>query len=161
MRSRRLAAYAAALSAIPAPPVAHYAYGLDPNVTTGTGAKPSAYTYTDTQTVYLPDRGRNPMQRFQKAHETGHLFMNQVLTDGDRQYFSRLLHAPGQWGVGQGADDPAEVFADYYGAAASGINPAHGYSVPMYVNLGPKRMKRFERAMERLSRRHHLKPYKG
>lgn len=160
MRRRNVAAYAAALGFIPAPPVVNYVYGLDPSVTTGGGEKPAAYAYTDTQTVYLPDRDSNPISDFQRAHETGHLFADQVLSEGDRRYFSRLLHASGRWSVGQGADDPAEVFADYYGAAASGINPANGYSIPMYVNIGPKRMARFEKALARVAKRHNLKPYK-
>lgn len=65
--------------------------------------------------------------RFIRAHEIGHLFDAQLLTDSDRAWFMRAMHLPGPWVQGSGWPDgaasPSEWFADYYAACDTGINP--------------------------------------
>lgn len=139
---------------MPAPPTVNYAYGLDPNVTAD-GQHPTAYTYGDT--VHLPDHAKSMTNSFIKAHETGHVFDTEVLSDGDRYFLSRLIHAPpGPWQQQSVYKSPNEWFADYYAAAASGVSPTNGDSVSMYATIGPKRLKRFEAALGRIAKRQHL-----
>jgi hypothetical protein len=107
------------------------------------------------------------------AHETGHLFDQQVLTDGDRHYITRLLHAQGPWRQGTGAQggysSPNEWFADYYAAAATGWQPPHvtksggviGGGTESYTHIGPKRLKRLEAALQRIQARKGLQSYTG
>lgn len=147
---------------LPAPPVVNVVYGqIDPNLNRD-GHPVGAYADPANNTIYLP---ADP-NKFMRGHETAHLFDHQVLTDGDRRYFQRLMHAPeGPWDRGaatgqvDGLRSPAEWFADYYGAAASGMTPQRGYAVAQFAEIGPKRMIRFQKAMERLMRRRSLKPY--
>jgi hypothetical protein len=104
---------------------------------------------------------------FGRAHEVGHVFDAQDLSDGDRTYFQKLMHAPGgQWNQGTGLKgglhSPHEWFADYYGAAATGVTGddlRRGQGISSYATLGPKRLDRFIAALERLGRRQGLDPY--
>lgn len=164
MKSRRLATYAASLAFVPAPPVAHYVYqSVDPHLNGGTTLV-SAYTDTDTDTVYLP-RSWSP---FMRGHETGHLFDAEILTDGDRRYFQRTMHAPaGPWdhaqayGRVEGEISPNEWFADYYGAMAARLTGLHGQSsVGSFATITPLRMRHFEKALARIAARRGLtRPY--
>jgi hypothetical protein len=86
------------------------------------------------------------------GHELGHLFDWQSLSDGDRRYFTRILHAPSDWERGG-----REWFADYYGAAAEGID-LRRENIISYAPLTLKRMRRFQAAMTRLGRRQNLAP---
>lgn len=140
---------------VPAPPRINYvqgvAPGIDPRLMT------PAQTDFDTGTIYYTQ----PLEKFDKAHEVGHVLDGEVLTDGDRAYFQKLMHAPaGKWYAGSAADagGPSEWFADYYGAAAMHSDPTHGQAWG-YAQIGPKRLKRFQRALARLGERHNLKPY--
>lgn len=162
-RRRAVAALAASMAAASAAP-ARAGVPLPPNVTYTQGTAPGltpdqadAAADRDTGTVYSVI----PMDGFTKGHETGHIFDSQVLTDGDRHYFQRTLHAPaGDWyqgtGAGAGNHSPSEWFADYYGAAYADIDPAKT-TVSSYTTIGPKRLRRFESALQRLGKRHQLK----
>jgi hypothetical protein len=136
--------------------VIHYVTGKGPGAPSN--ATGNAYYDPDTHTVY--SSGDN----FARGHETGHAFDQEVLSDGDRHYFQRLLHAPaGSWNRGTGATaeglvSPSEWFADFYGAAAIRLDPRHD-GVSAYATIGPKRLKRFEAALARLGKRRGLEPY--
>ena len=146
--------------AMPAPPSIRYIHGPmpgDPN--------PGEYANTaDTTTGTVYWTGRGLLNGFTKGHETGHIFDAQVLNDGDRHFFQRLMHAPaGPWDSGSGYEggskSPSEWFADYYGAAVTGVDPTHT-SVASYADIGPKRLLRFEQALDRLRQRRHLPEYR-
>lgn len=64
------------------------------------------------------------LDRFTLAHELGHLFDGQVLTDRDREWLRLVMRAPGgDWWQPDGA---GEWFADYYAdCAAYGGRPRH------------------------------------
>jgi hypothetical protein len=148
---------------VPAPPTVNVVYeNIDPNANQD-GAAVGAYADPANQTIHLP---KDPSS-FMRGHETAHLFDAQVLSDGDRTYFQRLMHAPkGPWDHGtaygkvQGEISPNEWFADYYGALASGQTPDKGYSIGSFAEIGPERLKRFAAALERLGRRQGLQPYR-
>ena len=130
-----------------------YAPGQDVSTVLG-----NAQTDAASGTVYY----QGTLDPFARAHEVGHILDAQVLTDGDRRFFQRLMHAPaGDWRTGtglKGAASPSEWWADYYGSAALGVDPVHENQAA-YANVGPKRLKRFEQALDRLGRRHGLLPY--
>lgn len=119
-----------------------------------------AQTDAQSGTIYYAQ----PLDKFAKAHEVGHALDAQVLTDGDRAYFQKLMHAPaGPWYQGSAADTgggPSEWFGDYYGAVYTNFDPDHG-GLGSYAQIGPKRLKRFEQALQRLAKRRNLKPYTG
>lgn len=147
----------AAAPYVPAPPKINYVQGVAPGHDQAADA--TAEAVGAAQTVYY----QTPMDGFTRGHEAGHIFDYEVLSDGDRAYFQRLLHTPaGAWrtgtGTGAGMHSPNEAFADYYGAAATHLDPAKR-TVSSYVPIGPKRLKRFEAALARLGKRHNLKPY--
>jgi hypothetical protein len=148
---------------VPAPPVVHTVYGPVNASLNQDGAAVGAYADPAAQTIYLP---KDPSP-FMRAHETAHLFDAQVLTDGDRSYFQRLMHAPqGAWNHGEtygrveGEASPNEWFADYYGALASGLTPDKGYSVGQFAEIGAKRLQQFAAALERVGHRQHLRAYR-
>lgn len=148
---------------IPAPPVVNVKYErIDPNLN-GNGQMTTAYADPDTNTIHIPLDG---VHKFVKAHEVGHLFDAQILTDGDRRYFTRLMRAPaGPWSYANTSDprgeiSPQEWFADYYGAAATGLTPANGVSPGSYAEIDDRRMRAFEKAMSRLMVRHKLRLYR-
>jgi hypothetical protein len=147
-------------------------YDLDRPVPPGAeNAGPvGGYSYGDKGEIHV----LKGTDKFTLAHETGHLLDAQVLSDGDRQFFQRLLHSPtGPWNQGTGAaggyHSPSEQFADYYAAAATGYDPRpkrkgkaiSGGSTDSYTPIGPKRLKRLTQALERLQRRNNLQDYRG
>lgn len=158
MRKRAaLAAYASAMGFVPAAPVVNYVQGYAPGITQENATGTAAYD-ANTDTVYYQGR----LRKSTKAHELGHALDDQVLTDGDRAYFQKLLHAPaGEWNTGtglQGLASPNEIFADYYQAAALHLDPRR-QSEASYTTVGPVRLKRFEAALARIAARKHLQPY--
>jgi hypothetical protein len=87
---------------------------------------------SDGDTVYLTDMAGS----FDRWHETGHVFDDEVLTDENRVEFTRLLgFKPGSWLRGYenlngapvtfmaGVRSPSEHFADAYAACALGLDP--------------------------------------
>jgi hypothetical protein len=158
-----LATLAAVAALVPAPPVVNYAYGpVDPNLNEQSNAPVSGYADTSTNTVYLPVEH----SAFMKAHEVGHLFDTQILSDGDRRFFQRTMGMPaGPWdhGAAYGTADlgqsPSEWFADYYGAIAAGFTRP-GWNVGSFAVITPKRAKKVHQALKRVARRHNLKPLK-
>lgn len=159
MRKRAaLAAYASSLSLVPAAPVVNYVQGYAPGVTQENAAGNAAYD-PNTDTVYYQGR----LEKATKAHELGHALDDQVLNDGDRVYFQKLMHAPGgAWqsgtGLQGGLTSPSEWFADYYQAAALKLDPTR-QNEAAYTTIGPIRLKRFEAALARLAARKHLQPF--
>lgn len=105
----------------------------------------------------LPDA-----DKYTVAHELGHLVDWQHLSPGDRNYFQRLMHAPGgEWNRGTGTVNgmrsPSEWFADYYAHGATGTKAG---TMTSYAQVGPKRLKRFVAAMDRVRKRQGLDPYR-
>lgn len=147
-----------AYGSVPVPPLLQYQHGYGPGVTQENAAGTAGYN-RDTDTIYFQGKAMDPAAR---AHETGHAFDDQVLNDGDRRYFQRLMQAPqGEWVAGTGLSgtrSPSEWFADYYQAAAMEIDPRRE-SISSYAQIGPKRLKRFEKALARLAKRQGLKQY--
>lgn len=142
---------------VPAPPVMNFAQGVAPG--TPAGVMSPAQTDFTTNTIY----STQPLERYDRAHEVGHLFDSQILSPGDRNFFQKLMHAPsGAWNQGSAADTgggPSEWFGDYYAAAVVDMDPDHEM-LGNYAQIGPKRLKRFEQALGRLGRRHGLQPYR-
>lgn len=104
------------------------------------------------------------LDAFARAHEIGHLLDSEVLTDGDRTFFTRLMMVPGTgpWFRGTGTaglESPKEWFADYYAADATGLDMAAGERVASYAQIGPRRLSRFSRALARFGHRHGLLAY--
>lgn len=124
------------------------------------GAFEGAPTAMDPSTGTIYHEGA--FNKFDRAHEVGHALDAEVLTDGDRHYFQRIMHAPpGAWDQGTGTagyKSPDEWFADYYAASATHLDLGR-QNVDSYAQLGPKRLQRFEKALARLGQRHNLKPY--
>lgn len=141
---------------VPAPPKVGYVYGVAPG--TPEGVMSPAQTDPKTGTIYYTQ----PLDKYDKAHEVGHVLDGEVLTDGDRHYFQKLMHAPaGAWNQGSAADTgggASEWFGDYYAAAAVHMDPRHGM-LGNYAQIGPRRLRRFQQAVERLGKRHHLQAY--
>lgn len=157
-RRATLAAYASAVGFVPAAPVVNYVRGYAPGISQESAMGTAAYD-TTTNTVYYQGR----LDRATRAHELGHALDDQVLNDGDRVYFQKLMHAPaGAWytgtGMQGGASSPSEWFADYYQAAALHLDPRR-QNEAAYAAIGPRRLKRFEAAMARIAARKHLQPY--
>jgi hypothetical protein len=147
------------LGLLPAPPVLHYQQGYGPGITQQNAMGTASYA-PDTDTLYYV----GTLDRATKGHEVGHAVDDQLLTDGDRHYFQRLMHAPpGEWRTGTGlqggATSPSEWFADYYQAAALKLDPRRE-SQAAYAQVGPKRLIRFEKALTRLAKRRGItQPY--
>lgn len=150
----------------PAPPRSNVLYSDLSDAPTGAGLVGGYSTGEDIHVLPGTDA-------YTLAHEMGHLLDTQVLSDGDRNYFTRLLQAPqGPWNTGTGAaggyHSPNERFADYYAAAATGYDPrpkrrkdgaVQGGGTDSYTAIGPKRLRRFVKALERVQRRNNLRDY--
>lgn len=80
----------------------------------------AACANTATGDIYLPVAGSFALQ-----HELGHLVDAQLLTDGDRRWFTRRLGmSPGlAWRDAAKWRTPSEVFADAYAACALKWSP--------------------------------------
>lgn len=144
---------------VPAAPVVHYAQGglaPDPGVDfAGTGA--AAYA-ADTDTIHY----EGLLGKSARGHENGHALDDQVLSDGDRRFFTRLMGLIGDWNQGTGMTgfhSPNEWFADWYGNAANGRDGFHQWDSAYAPAPNPKAYRKFRQALDRLGRRHHLKPY--
>lgn len=82
-----------------------------------------AYAYADVSHSRIVTTG--PLENTELAHEVGHLFDWQVLTDTDRSAFAAVMHSParGWYELQMPSGDAAEWFADYYAAAAGNYDP--------------------------------------
>lgn len=147
------------LTYAPAPPRASLVY--DPVLENAGAPSAGAYANTDTMTVHaLKGQEMDPVSA---GHEVGHLFDVQILSDGDRRFFSRLLGTdPASWqnlagGNPGGAITGTEAFSDYYTVAANGIDMRRG-GYTGYVTVDPKISRKFNAALGRLGKRHGLKP---
>lgn len=88
-----------------------------------TGDAP-ACAYQD-GTIYI-EPGQD---QFVYWHEVGHIFDAELLTVGDRNWFTRMLGLIGAWDQGsglQGLRSPKERFADAYATCALGWRPDRG-----------------------------------
>lgn len=121
------------------------------------------YADTNTNTVHTT-RG---FTKRQIAQDVGQLFGYNVLTPGDRNYFSRLLGTDPAYWTDLHANSPAvgtqeagdEAFANYYSLAATG-GLQRGESLLMgNTAIDPERLRKFTAAVKRLGRRQGLKPY--
>lgn len=80
---------------------------------------------TTTNDIWLGDGA----DEFDREHEIGHQFDQQILADQNRKWFMQALRLRGDWsqGTGDQCDShrcPDELFADAYAACALGLNPA-------------------------------------
>lgn len=131
---------------------------IDPSQINGGTEMVGAYADTANNTVHVqPDP--NP---FAVTHELGHLFDSQILSDGDRRYFTRIMHAPGgPWNRGEatgkvdGNISPNEWFSDYYGAMGTGFDARQG-GLGSFAVITPRRLHNFEAALGRLGKRRGL-----
>lgn len=131
---------------------------IDPSQINGGTEMVGAYADPATATVHVqPDPSP-----FAVTHELGHLFDSQILTEGDRRYFTRIMHAPGgPWNRGEatgkvdGNISPNEWFSDYYGAMATGFDANEG-GIGSFAVMTPKRLHNFEAALGRLGKRRGL-----
>lgn len=119
--------------------------------------------YADTDQMVVHALKGQPLSKVGAGHELGHLFTAQILTAGDRNYFSRMLGTdPGYWNNTAGANPGGrvagdEAFADYYAAAAAGVNlKTGGYTG--YVAVDPRTFRKFTAALTRVGARRGLSP---
>lgn len=161
MTPRWLSAVAACAAFLPGPPALHFAHTRAPGLAVD---QLSAAAYDSaSETVYF----EGTLSRSELGHESGHAFDFQVLTDGDRVYFTRLMGLSGPWDQGSGythtailGRSPIETFADWYGNAVNGRDAIHSWDASYTSPPDPKRFQRFKRALGRIGRRHHLQPYR-
>lgn len=139
--------------AVPLPPagwtVVHDEAAVE-NVRSTTSAT-TAYAYADVAANRVVTS--TPLGRYETAHEVGHLFDWHVLTDADRAYVAAMLHVRGEWFGWRADGNGAEVFADYYAAAAIGLDPrprrvrgggiVYGDGWLTYAHVGYARLQRF------------------
>lgn len=142
---------AATAAPVPLPPL-----GWTVEVNEEATMNAQAYAYADILADKVITSG--PLDRYQLAHEVGHLFDWQVLTDSQREEVRLLMHAPaGDWEREHGA---GEWFADYYAAAA--ITPivkrrtSRGGNPYAYATVTTKRLVRFRRYLNRVGLDEHL-----
>ena len=178
-RARNAALSAAAAAAfMPAPPHFNIVFDSPQNaggVNPATGPPyPAVGQYADTTTNTV-----HTTPGFNKrliAQDVGQLVGYNVLNDGDRHFFSKLLGTdPTNWTSGGGANPGAgrggdEAFASYYAVAATGgLKPPKRHKDGTITGeslafgdtpIDPKKLKLFTAAMVRLGQRQHLQPYK-
>lgn len=114
-------------------------------------------------TIYAPN---GPLGRFARAHEIAHMLDTQVFSDGDRAYFQKAMGLkPGTWNAGTGMTDaglhsPSELFADYFAALATHMDPHREWEAA-YVGTPPSRRQllKLGKALQRLGLRRHLSLY--
>lgn len=150
---------------VPAPPkysvVVDGGAGYDPG---STDAR-SIGQYADTNAMVV--HTTKGFSRRQVAQDVGQLFAYQTLTPGDKLYFSRLLKTDPAYWTDLHANSPAggskeagdEAFSNYYAIAATGgLKP--GESIAWgNTSIDPKTLKKYTAALQRLGRRHGLRPY--
>lgn len=145
------------LDPVPMPAQVQFVPGMMPGIDQSS-LLGNMQTDAATNTIYYQGKP----DPFAKAHEVGHLLDHQVLSDGDRAFFQKLMHAPaGEWRAGTGLEglkSPSEWFADYYASSILNVDPRHENQAA-YASIGPKRLRRFEAAIGRLGKRHGLQPY--
>lgn len=142
---------------VPAPRQVQYARGSVPGDLDG--ANYGAAADTATNTIYF---NGPQLARSTKGHETAHILDAQVLTDGQRQFFTHLMGLSGAWDQGtgySGMKSPKEFFADWYGNAANNHDGVHRWDSAYAPPPDPKAYKRFRQALERLARRQQLGRY--
>ena len=118
----------------------------------------AGYTNPATGEIFLSE-----YDDFNYAHELFHLLDTQAVTDADRARWQKILKLKGPWNQGTGTQggfsSPSEIVADYYAAAALGMDLNHEL-VGSYAQLTPKRLRRMGRSFERmLARRPDLQAY--
>lgn len=115
----------------------------------------AGYTNTETGEIFL-----NEYDPYNYAHELFHVLDAQVLTDQDRARFQKILKLDGPWDQGTGTkggfNSPSEKVADYYAAAALGLDLVgkNRQVVGSYAQPTPRRLRRMGRSFERLLARH-------
>lgn len=117
-----------------------------------------AATDQSTGTIYQ----FGPLDNSQMAHEVGHVFDTEVLTDGDRQQIEGLLGMKGPWNQGTGTGgvhSPDEAFADMYSAVATRMDPRHRWESSYVSPPAPGTYKRFVRLLDAIGQRQHLGRY--
>lgn len=146
---------------IPAPPVVNYQRGL-PEGMAADEITPAAYD-PNTKTVHFAET----LSKVARGHELGHAFDHQVLTEGDRTYFIRLMGLECPWDQGTGytpvalaGKSPIETFADWYGNAINKHDAVHSWDASYTSPPDAKTFRRFKQALVRLGRRHSLPLYR-
>jgi hypothetical protein len=123
-----LLAAPAANAGVPAPPRVTYIHARPPGMETD----PTFRAGADGETIYYVGR----LDPFVRNHELGHVFDDELLNDGDRHFFTRMMGLRGPWvqaptevlGALQGGDrSPNEWFADWYANARLGNDPARAW----------------------------------
>jgi hypothetical protein len=145
---------------VPMAPAVNFVQGTAPgddeSAAIGGGA---AYAW-DTDTIYHTGQ----LSKFARGHEMGHALDDQVLSDGDRNFFTRLMGLSGPWRQGTGIQNagkrsPDEIFADWYGNAVAGNDPSRSWDDAYATPPDPKDFHRFQQALARLGRRRSLPQY--
>lgn len=138
----------------------HFAHTRAPGLETD-WLSAAAYD-SDDATIYF----EGTLTRSERGHETGHALDAQVLTSGDRVYFTRLMGLKGAWDQGSGytraavaGRSPIEAFADWYGNAANHRDAVHSWDSAYTSPPDPQVFRRFKLALARLGRRLHLARY--
>lgn len=151
----------ALLDYVPAAPTVHYTQGVAPGDRVEQAISGGAAYQPETDTIYFSGP---PLTKFARGHENGHALDDQVLGDGDRHYFTRLMGLTGDWNQGTGLTagglrSPNEFFADWYGNAATGSNGRTSWNDAYAPAPDPKQFRRFMQALDRLGHRKGLLPY--
>lgn len=134
------------------PPVAHIIRQPCPH---NFGVEVNGCAYPQTATIYI---GRNPDPQTVE-HELSHLYDEQVLTPGDRNYLKRIMgfaaHVP--WTLEGDLTMPDEQFADARMSCVLGLNPRRAddyiWGVASGYYASPKRHRRVCSAIARLDAR--------
>lgn len=143
----------------PVAPVVRYVRGPAPGDVEQSISGGAAYS-PDTDTIY----SSGVLPKFSRGHENFHALDDQVLTDGDRHYLTRIAGLTGAWNQGTGLTagglrSPSEILADWYGNAVVGHDPRKAWTDAYAPVPDPKAFRRFEQALVRLGRRNHLAAY--
>lgn len=147
------------LACVPAPPRVQFVPGRAPDLPLDSMAPAAS---NGAQGIIWSER---PLDKMGRGHEVGHLLDAQVLTDGDRSWFQRhfFKESPGAWNQGTGSKgllSPNELFADWYGNAVAGNDPAKGWESSYDAIPDAKQFRQFVAALDRLGKRNGLKPYR-
>lgn len=149
---------------IPQPAAVNFVRGPYPGVDIGVGGGVAAADVANS-TVY----SQQPLDAVQRAHEVGHIFDAQDVSEGDRLRFEQIAgFGKGRWNMGTGLTtgglkSPNEYFADWYANAAAGNNPGgpkggsweSGYATPPSQH----QFDQFKRLLAQIGARRGLQPY--